>query len=57
MPELLALVSKDVTTHICKHFDEMNTKLHIHDPLHVMNLMDCLDNSACIVGLFYGQTL
>jgi len=38
MPESLALVSWDVIIHICKRFAEMNTKLHIYDLLHVMNL-------------------
>lgn len=56
MPESIALVSRDVIIHICKRFAEMNTKLHIYDPLHVMNLPYCLDICACIAGLFYSQT-
>lgn len=56
MPESIALVSWDVIIHICKCFAEMNTKLHIYEPLHVMNLLYHLDIRACIAGLFYSQT-
>lgn len=53
---LIALVSREVIIHICERFAEMNTKLHIYDPLHVMNLPYSLDICACMVGLFYSQT-
>lgn len=56
MPESVALVSRDVITHICKHFPEMNPKLDIYEPLHGMNLSSCLDICACIEGLFHSQT-